>query len=64
VNKPKNTQYEEIMEALEKVDQFIEENGVTEFEDTGNPDKPFRTEYAHEALTQKHTRYRRNPIDV
>ncbi|ANA49244.1 hypothetical protein PMW_119 [Pseudomonas phage phiPMW] len=59
-----NTQYEEIMQALEKVDEFIEQNGVVEFEDTKDPDRPFRMEYAFESETVSETRYRRRDIDV
>lgn len=59
------TQYEEILQALEKVDEILaqKEDGPVEFEDTGNPEKPFRTEYAHEGCTEKKTRYRRRNSD-
>lgn len=30
-----------------------------EFEDTDDPSHPFRFEYAHEALTESHTRFKK-----
>lgn len=59
-----NTQYEEIMQALEKVDEFIEQNGIVEFEDTEDPERPFRMEYAFESETVTDTRYKRRNSDV
>lgn len=55
------TQYEEVMKALEQVDDFLQarSDGPVEFENTGDPERPFRTEYQHESLTEKKTRYRR-----
>lgn len=39
-------------------------NGLLEeFEDTGDPVKPFRTEYAFEGLTEKNSRFRRRGTD-
>ena len=59
-------QYEAVMKALEQVDDFLaaREGVPPEFEDTDNPERPFRTEYAHESITEEHTRYKRVNIDV
>lgn len=60
------TQYEEVMKALETVDDFLSANADApiEFESTGDPERPFRMEYAHEGVTETKSRYRRISIDV
>ena len=65
--KKPTTQYEEVMKALEKVDDFLamrDEDAAPEFEETNDPERPFRTEYAFESVTEKHTRYKRVDINV
>lgn len=53
--------YEELISLIEEADgqEFI----ASEFEDTGNPDKPFRFEYAHESATEYNTRFKRRVND-
>ena len=48
-------------EYVDALDDTVEpcEAAVAEFEDTDNPSKPFRFEYAHEALTESQTRFKR-----
>lgn len=56
------TEYGLFLDLLEKIiytDDVLE----TEFEDTKG-DRPFRTEYAHESLTEKGSRYRRNRAEA
>lgn len=49
--------YEKLIEADEAEDR---EPLNEEFEDTGDPMKPFRTEYAFESITQRGSRFRKN----
>lgn len=61
-NNPKcTTEYDLFVELIDKIipaDEVLDE----EFADTEG-DKPFRTEYAHESLTEKGSRYRRNKAE-
>lgn len=62
------TQYEEVMKALERVDEFLENRknstAAPEFEDLDDAERPWRTEYMHESITESETRYRRSNADV
>lgn len=56
------TEYDLFVALIDKIiptDEVLE----TEFADTKG-DKPFRTEYAHESLTEKGSRYRRNKAEA
>lgn len=56
------TEYELFVDLIDKIiptDDVLE----TEFVDTKG-DRPFRTEYAHESLTEKGSRYRRNRAEA
>lgn len=61
-NNPKcTTEYDLFVELIDKIiptDEVLDE----EFADTEG-DKPFRTEYAHESLTEKGSRYRKNKAE-
>lgn len=53
--------YEELIALIEEADgqEFI----VSEFEETHNPDKPFRWEFAMESVTEYNTRFKRRVND-
>ena len=53
-----NVKANEYVDALDNTVDSCEPP-VEEFEDTEDPSKPFRFEYAHEALTESHTRFKR-----
>ena len=53
-----NVKASEYLDALD-VMEASPEAAVEEFEDTDDPSHPFRFEYAHEALTESHTRFKR-----
>ena len=59
--KQEDKDYEEILRLLEEeADNWLLENSADdEFEDLDDPNKPFRTEYAFEGLTQKGSRYKK-----
>lgn len=50
-------EYEELLRLIEEgADDWIEMNGgLEEFEDLDNPEKPFRTEYQMESITNTGT---------
>lgn len=54
----KNVKDDEYVDALDNTVDSCELI-VEEFEDTEDPIKPFRFEYAMEALTESHTRFKR-----
>lgn len=53
-----NVRTDEYVDALDNTVESCEA-AVVEFEDTEDPIKPFRFEYAHEALTESQTRFKR-----
>lgn len=54
---------QEIMRALQRVDQYLEEH-ADEFRDIPNdPERTFKYEYQHEGLTEKFSSYKRRDGD-
>lgn len=50
---------EKYIDALDLTIDPESEDEPKEFEDTEDPSHPFRFEYAHEALTESHTRFKK-----
>ena len=55
----KDKELEELLTLIEEqADEWLQDH-YDEFEDTNNPEKPFRTEFAFEYLTEKNSRFKK-----